>query len=212
MITLSHIFKSFRGRQVLRDISFEFSEGLHCVKGKNGVGKSTLIKVIAGVCEPDSGEVLLDGINLRTRATVAKRKLAYIPDSCPVYDFLSGKQFLDLVAQVKCCSVGATSLRLLDRFLLLKHLNTKIKDLSFGTKRKLMIAAASIGDPSVIVADEPSNGLDEHSLALVTEFLRTVAENGVVVFTSHDENYIAQCDPMLVDLIDGALVSRVRNS
>jgi ABC-2 type transport system ATP-binding protein len=189
MLRFEGICKSYGSRQVLRDLSRGFAPGVHALRGPNGIGKSTLLRVLAGVEAPDSGTIRIDGIDLQADPAAARARLAYAPDECPVYPFMTGRELLDFVAYAKRCEVSPAVLDIVERFGLTRHLDTRSGDMSLGTQKKLMIAAAWIGKPAVLLFDEPSNGLDADARSLLTGLLAAKSAHAVVLVSTHDQDF-----------------------
>lgn len=189
MLRFEGICKSYGARRILRDLSRGFTPGVHALRGPNGIGKSTLLRVLAGIEEPDAGTVWIAGIDLQADPAAAKARLAYAPDECPVYPFMTGRELLAFVAWAKACEVSAAVLDIVERFGLARHLDTRCGDMSLGTQKKLMIAAAWIGEPSVLLLDEPSNGLDANARALLIELLAAKSRDAVVLVSTHDQEF-----------------------
>ena len=194
------IGKSYRGRCVLSNLSLSLDKGVYALQGANGIGKSTLLGILCGAIEPDSGEISIEGSNLYTSPLAARRKLSYVPDEAHVYPFLSGRELLQLVAHAKHASLSNDLFDLLERFAVGPFLDSRIDAMSFGTQKKFLLLAGFIGDPKVYIADEISNGLDKQTRPFLAERLRIQAENGTVLFSSHDADFIAQTGASILEM------------
>jgi ABC-type multidrug transport system ATPase subunit len=199
MLRFEGISKSYGARQVLRGLRHSFSPGVHALRGPNGIGKSTLLRVLAGIEEPDGGTVWIAGIELQADPAAAKARLAYAPDECPVYPFMTGRELLAFVAWAKACEVSAAVLDIVERFGLARHLDTRCGAMSLGTQKKLMIAAAWIGEPAVLLFDEPSNGLDADARALLIELLAAKGRDAVVLVSTHDQDFARALGAKLIE-------------
>ena len=146
MLRVEQVCKSYGARQVLRSISLTCQPGAYMLRGPNGVGKSTLLRVLAGVTPPDSGAVWIDGHALHQEPIEAKLRLAYAPDECPIYPFITGSELLAFVARARRCTLTPQVHAVVERFGLDRHLGTRCGDMSLGTQKKLMLAAAWIGE------------------------------------------------------------------
>lgn len=189
MLRFEGLCKSYGSRRVLRSLGYSFAPGAFVLRGPNGVGKSTLLRVLAGVLPPDSGKVWIDGRTLHDDPLAAKMRLAYAPDECPIYPFITGRELLDFVAQAKRCAVVPAVQSVVERLGLAPHLDTRCGAMSLGTQKKLMLAAAWIGDPAVILLDEPSNGLDADARAVLAALLQEQSAQAVVFISSHDQAF-----------------------
>lgn len=189
MLRFEHLSKSYGGRQVLHDLSHGFAGGAWALRGPNGIGKSTLLRVLAGVTEPDGGAVWIDGVRMDAVSGAARARLAYAPDECPAYPFMTGRELLDFVAWAKRCTVPPEVLGIVERFGLGQHLGTRCGAMSLGTQKKLMLAAAWIGEPAVLLFDEPSNGLDVDARAVLAELVEAKSRHAVVLMSTHDHTF-----------------------
>ena len=202
MLRFEHLNKAYGQQQVLRDASHRFGAGAFALQGPNGTGKSTLLAVLAGVEPADSGSVHIDGHSLAAAPLLAKASLSYVPDACPVYPFLSGREFLRFVASAKRCRVTAEVWALAERFGLGPHLDTRFGDMSLGTQKKTMLTAAWIGDPAVMLIDEPSNGLDQATRLILIELVRERRARSALLISTHDAEFVLAAGATPVALRD----------
>ena len=189
MLRFEHLSKSYGGRQVLHDLRHDVACGAWALRGPNGIGKSTLLRVLAGVTEPDGGSIWIDGMPMDAASGAAKARLAYAPDECPAYPFMTGRELLDFVAWAKRCSVSPEVLGIVERFGLARHLGARCGAMSLGTQKKLMLAAAWIGTPAVLLFDEPSNGLDVDARAVLVDLIADKSRHAVVLMSTHDQAF-----------------------
>ena len=189
MLRFENLCKSFGPKSVLRNLSGHFTHGAFALRGPNGIGKSTLLAVLSGALEPDSGAVWIDQHSLRDAPVAARSRLAYAPDECPVYPYMTGRELLAFVAFARRCALASEVLALVSRFGLDHHLDTRCGDMSLGTQKKLMLAAAWIGEPCVMLFDEPSNGLDAAARLVLIELLCARSAANVVLVSTHDHDF-----------------------
>jgi ABC-type multidrug transport system ATPase subunit len=189
VLRFDDVSKSYGSRPVLRGRTGHFAPGAYALRGPNGIGKSTLLRVLAGVDEADGGDIVIDGHSLAAQPAAAKARLAYAPDECPVYPFVTGRELLAFVAWAKRCPVPDDVLDIVERFGLGRHLDTRCGAMSLGTQKKLMLAAAWIGDPAVLLLDEPSNGLDADARAVLAALLAARRQTSVVFMSTHDRAF-----------------------
>ena len=187
MLRFEQVCKSYGSKRVLRNISHHFADGAFALRGPNGIGKSTLLAVLAGAIEADSGSIWIDQQPLHEAPIAAKARLAYVPDECLIYPFMTGRELLQFVAHAKRCEVAPQVMDIADRFGLDPHLDTRFDEMSLGTQKKTMLAAAWIGDPSVMLFDEPSNGLDAAARITLIDLVK--ARRGVVFISTHDHEF-----------------------
>jgi ABC-type multidrug transport system ATPase subunit len=191
MLRFDGLCKAYGGRLVLDRASLGLGCGVFALQGANGIGKSTLLSLLAGSQSPDAGDIWIEDLSLLRFPIAAKRRLSYVPDQSPIYPFISGENLLAFVAKTKRCRVDAAVLELAQRFGLNEHFDTPFGVLSLGTQKKFMLAAASIGEPSVQLLDEPSNGLDIAARATLAELLRGSSGSRTVLLTTHDADFVA---------------------
>ena len=179
---------SYNGRRIFSGGKLSLKVGLYALQGANGSGKSTLLRLLAGARAPDAGDIWIGGVSLRRASQAAKRHLSYAPDDCPVYPFVTGRQFLRFVAMSRGVALPAlpdddltAALGLLE-----PHLGMRFDSMSLGTQKKLLLRAAFIGSPRVMLMDEPSNGLDTAARRAFFDSLRTAAQEAVVLCATHD--------------------------
>lgn len=202
MLRFERICKAYGAQRVLRDVGHHFSAGAFALRGPNGVGKSTLLAVLAGAVEADSGAIWIDGQPLHQMPVAAKARLAYAPDECPVYPFMRGRELLQFVAFARRCALTPEVMRVVARLVLEPHLETRFGDMSLGTQKKMMLAAAWIGDPLVMLLDEPSNGLDAAARVVLGELLKARAERGVVLISTHDAEFAQSVGAAVIEFAD----------
>ena len=167
--------------------------------GPNGAGKTTTIKMIGGILAPTSGSVTIGGIDMGTAPEAAKRKIGFIPDRPYLYEKLTGMEFLRFTADLYHVSEAkfqALAERHLDLFSLLDWADDLIESYSHGMKQRLIMAAALLHEPEVIIVDEPMVGLDPRAIRLVKNLFRRLADEGTTIFMSTHTLMVAEetCD------------------
>ena len=188
MISLRRVRKAFGPKVAVDGLSIEVERGeLFAFLGPNGAGKTTTIKMMAGLLRPDAGDIEIAGIDVRKDYVGAKAKLSYVPDEPYLYDKLSGREFLYFVGKMYAMSESEITREagaLIDLFELAEFLDDLCESYSHGMKQRLVLSAALLHKPEVILVDEPMVGLDPKSARLAKQILKTRVSEGVTVFMS----------------------------
>lgn len=190
MIQLNNVSKKYNDKLVIKKISCQVEQGVLHIMGGNGSGKTTLLNMMAGSLMPDEGHILYSASDLYDKDSyLIKNLIGYIPDTAPIYSFLSGKNFLKFICKVKKSKWPSELVETLD---LERHLNTNFLSMSYGTKKKFLFVSGMIGKPQYLLLDEPLNGLDQHAASEMYELLtkHLQSNNGVCVIASHDVSWI----------------------
>ncbi|WP_108249438.1 ABC transporter ATP-binding protein [Planctomonas deserti] len=207
MLEVSHITKSFGGRQVLTDVSFTVSPGrLTGFVGGNGAGKTTTMRIILGVLSADSGSVSLGGERLDADS---RRLFGYMPEERGLYPKMRVLEQVVYLARLHGLSAReatANATALLEQLGLGERLNDAVETLSLGNQQRAQIAAALVHEPRVLVLDEPFSGLDPMAVEVVLTVLKQRAAMGVpVLFSSHQLDIVERlCDDVVV-IADGII-------
>lgn len=200
MIELQHLSKFFSKTVAVNDLTLNIQTGeVFGFIGPNGAGKTTTIKMMGGILEPSSGVILICGVNMKTEPERAKSKIGFIPDQPYLYEKLTGMEFLNFTADLYEMNNEAFIQKAqdkLDMFSLSDWSNELIEAYSHGMKQRLIMAAALLHDPEVIIVDEPMVGLDPAAIKLVKELFRNLASEGVTIFMSTHSLNVAEdvCD------------------
>jgi len=169
---IDHLSAGYGKKTVLHNLSCELGTGIHLVRGPNGCGKTTLLSVMAGIHRADSGSVVFDGFDVLTDPLAYRARMGYVPDKPEFYDFLSGREFLALIARVRGLrDVPSVAYAVLERWQATRFLDTPLRQASLGTVKKFFLAAAWMSAPQLLVLDEPFNGLDAESCVALREML-----------------------------------------
>lgn len=196
--------KSYGAVRALAGASFDVPAGeIVGLLGPNGAGKSTAMKAVLGLVRPDAGEIRLFGRDVRDDPVATKREIGYVPESPALYEFLTGAEYLDFVADMYGVPVSVRRERI-PQFLggleLAGHESALISAYSQGMKQKVALIAALVHRPRLLVLDEPLNGLDPRSARVTKDLLRNLAAEGVaVLFSTHVlEIASAICDRVVI--------------
>jgi ABC-2 type transport system ATP-binding protein len=203
-IVVRGLTKVFRDRPAVDGISFRVARGrFFGFLGPNGAGKSTTIKMITGLLRPTTGEVQVEGHDLDKELLEIKRVIGVLPEELPLYERLTGEEYLQFAGRMYGLSREETRQRtgeLLEFLSLAEDRGKLIVDYSHGMKKKTALAAALIHNPRVLFLDEPLNGIDPVSGRVVTDLLRRLAAKGVTLFfTSHVLDVVERlCDEVAI--------------
>ena len=164
MLKINNLTKTFGDKKAVDNLTLHINPGeIYGFIGHNGAGKTTTIKCCCGILQFDQGEIYIDGISVKDNPLACKQKIAYIPDNPDLYDFMTGIQFLNFVADVFGVSSDDRDSRIqkyVDMFEITGDLAQPISAYSHGMKQKLAIISALIHEPKLIIMDEPFVGLD----------------------------------------------------
>src|SRR5262245_12473503 len=178
--------KRLGGRWVLDGVTLACEPGeIVVVTGENGAGKSTLLQILAGAMQPDGGRVTLNGKDVGTRSGAARRALGYAAEQSLAIEQLGVSETIALVAALKRAPMPGDAV--LARLGLLAFANAPLDSLSLGQRRRVTLTAALVGEPTVLILDEPSNGLDEEGIRVLQTIVREhVGLGRSAVIATHD--------------------------
>lgn len=196
MIELKDLTKKYGDFKAVIDLNLSVQKGeVFGFIGPNGAGKTTTIKMMSGILQPTKGTVSIAGINMQDSPEKAKSKIGFIPDRPYLYEKLSGIEFLKFIADLYGVSektFQANAYAILKNFSLVDWADDLIESYSHGMKQRLIMSAALLHDPEVIIVDEPMVGLDPAAIIMVKALFRKLAGNGVTVFMSTHTLKVAQ--------------------
>ena len=213
MLQIEKLVKVYPGPvAALQGIDLEVRGGMFGLLGPNGAGKSTLMKIVAGLLEPTSGKVTLDGEDVVARPQNVWRKLGYLPQDFGFYPHLTGRSMLVHLLRLKGVRAAGGLKRLADE--LLERVNLtfaakrKLKGYSGGMRQRLGVAQALAGDPRLLVVDEPTAGLDPEERLRFYHLLAELAQDRIVVLSTHIVEDVAVLCPHFLVIDDGRIVAR----
>ena len=201
MLQVRNVVKSYDGRAVVNRVSFEVQPGeIFALLGPNGAGKTTLIRMITDILRPDSGEILLEGQPIRSDR---RARIAYLPEERGLYRKVPVIDALAYYGELKGMGSGparAAAAQLLARFGLEGYAKKQVQALSKGMQQKLQLCTALIGDPRLLILDEPFSGLDPLNVQLFEDVLSERRKAGsTVLLSTHQMNKVEQlCDRALI--------------
>jgi ABC-2 type transport system ATP-binding protein len=209
-IKIENISKKFDSLEALQCISFSIQSGsVFGLVGPNGSGKTTLMRILSGLEKPTTGRVLLDGVDITKNPNVMKSVLGYLPQDVAVYPNLTAYEFLCYIAGIKGLD-GKSSRQQIDVLLNILHLEhakkRRLSTYSGGMKQRVGIACALLGNPKVIIVDEPSVGLDPEERVSLRKLFETLSKTCIVLLSTHIISDIGATASHLAVIQNGVLM------
>lgn len=211
MLKITNLTKTYGDKRAVDNLSLHIQPGeIYGFIGHNGAGKTTTIKACCGILDFDGGDIYVDGVSVKENPLSCKAKTAYIPDNPDLYDFMSGIQYLQFVADVFGVSKAARQEAIdkyADMFSLTGDLAQPIGSYSHGMKQKLAVISALLHEPRLIIMDEPFVGLDPKASHILKEIMRDICNRGGAIFFSTHVLEVAEklCDKVAI-IKDGRLI------
>lgn len=204
MLVINHLTKSYEDKKAVDDLNLHIQKGeIYGFIGHNGAGKTTTLKSVVGILDFDEGEILIDGISIKEDPMTCKKNIAYIPDNPDLYEFMTGIQYLNFIADI--FNVDSNNRKqiiekLAEEFEIKDNLVQPITSYSHGMKQKLAIISAWVHSPKLIIMDEPFVGLDPKAAHTLKEMMREVCDNGGAIFFSTHVLEVAEklCDKIAI--------------
>ena len=204
MLRIEHLTKTYGDKKAVDDLSLHICAGeIYGFIGHNGAGKTTTIKSCCGILQFEEGQIYADGVSIREDPIGCKRKIAYLPDNPDLYEFLSGVQYLNFIADVYGVPKEEREQRIkeyADLFGLTEDLAQPISAYSHGMKQKLAIISALIHSPKLLIMDEPFVGLDPKAAHELKQIMRRLCDSGSAIFFSTHVLEVAEklCDKVAI--------------
>jgi ABC-2 type transport system ATP-binding protein len=212
MLEARALTKYYSAIPAIRDVSFRIQPGgVLGLLGPNGSGKSTTVSILTGLLEPSGGHVLFDGQAVRDNLIEYKAKVGYVPEEALLYTYLTGPEYLALVGNLRGLSSRSLEQRI-DGFLRIFNLQDDVdvpmSAYSKGMRQKILISAALLHDPMIVVLDEPNSGLDVTTTLVLRSLVQTLAADGrMVIYSSHVLEAVEQVATEVLILHDGRVVA-----
>ena len=204
MLKIEHLTKTYGEKKAVDDLNLHIAPGeIYGFIGHNGAGKTTTLKSVVGIQQFDEGEITIGGISVKENPLACKKQIAYIPDNPDLYEFMSGIQYLNFIADIFGVGVADRKERIhkyAELFELTADLAQPIAAYSHGMKQKLAIISAWIHEPKLIIMDEPFVGLDPKAAHLLKGMMREVCDQGGAIFFSTHVLEVAEklCDQIAI--------------
>ena len=212
MLELQNLSRSYRGIPAIENISFSVGAGeVVGYLGPNGSGKSTTVKIITGILQPNDGRVLFEGKNIRDNLAGFRATLGYVPEEAHVYTYLSALEYLQLIGRLRGMrerTIQIKANKLLQLLALESWRHSPISSYSKGMKQRVLIAAALMHDPKLLVFDEPLSGLDVVSSRLFKDLLQELAGQGkAILYISHVLEVVEQVCSRVIVIAKGKILA-----
>lgn len=203
MLKADSLVRSYGDFRAVDDVSFTIESGqIVGLLGHNGAGKTTIMKMLTGFLEPDSGEVVLDGQPVEKDLKSFQSNLGYLPESLPVYQELTVLDYLDYSAELKGIAAGdkvSEIKRVTQETGIQQKLESRISELSRGYKQRVGVAQAILGKPKLLILDEPTNGLDPAQTEQMRKLIRGISKKATVILSTHIMQEVdALCDRVVI--------------
>ena len=211
MISVSHLCKTYPGADTpsVDDLTFHIGKAEVCgLLGRNGAGKSTTLNLLTGCLAPTSGSICIAGTDLLEDPTDAKRRIGYAPENPPLYPDMTLSEYLLFVARAK--SVRAPkeeTARIMEKTNLARYASVRLAALSKGSRQRAGLAQALIGDPDILILDEPSIGLDPEQITRLRAWIAELGKTHTILLSSHILSEITLLCGRILLLSEGRLVA-----
>ena len=211
MIQVENITKKYGNFTAVDSISFEIDEGeIVGFLGPNGAGKSTTMNMITGFIEPSKGRIIVDGYDISKKPKKAKKQIGYMPEGVPLYSDLTVKEFVAYMADLKGCDKKIKNEeieKVLNETGLLNVQNKLTRNLSRGYKQRVSMAGALVGNPKVIILDEPTVGLDPKQVTEIRALIKELGKKHTVILSSHILSEVSQICNRVIIINKGKIVA-----
>lgn len=211
MITVKNVTKKYGKFKAVDNISFEINDGeIIGLLGPNGAGKSTTMNILTGFIEPTEGEVIINGYNISKKPKKAKKCIGYMPEGVPLYKDMTVKEFVTYMAElkgVKKDQIKESVDQAIQDTWLQNVRKVLIRNLSKGYKQRVSMAGALVGNPEIIILDEPTVGLDPKQIIEIRNLIKKLGKNHTLIISSHILSEISQICERVIIINKGQIVA-----
>ena len=213
MLKAQGLFKFYGSVPAVQDVTFTLAPGqVLGYLGPNGSGKSTTVKMLTGLLEPTHGEVTYDGQNIHKNLVAFRKRLGYVPEEANLYSYLTGEEYLDMVGTLRAMPEAQRTAKintLMELFSLRPHRHVNIGSYSKGMRQRILLIAALMDNPDVLILDEPLSGLDVTSALILKSLVQALSSQGKSVFyCSHILEVVEKVCSHLIILRKGRVVAQ----
>ena len=203
VIQVKNVTKKYGSTIAVNDISFDVKDGeIVGFLGPNGAGKSTTMNMITGFIEPTKGQIIINGNDISKRPRKAKKEIGYMPENVPLYYELTAKEFISYMAELKLVKRSERKKeveKVIEETGLQDVQNKLIRNLSRGYKQRVSLAGALVGNPDVIILDEPTVGLDPKQITEIRELIKELGKKHTVILSTHILSEVSQiCEKVII--------------
>ena len=211
MIEVKNVTKKYGKAVAVDNISFTINEGeIIGLLGPNGAGKSTTMNMITGFIEPTEGEIIVDGYDMSRKPRKAKKEIGYMPEGVPLYTDLTVKEFVTYMAEIKQVNKKERKEKvekILEKTGLKDVENKLTKNLSRGYKQRVSMAGALVGEPKILILDEPTVGLDPKQITEIRTLIKELGKTHTVILSSHILSEVSQICNKVIIINKGKIVA-----
>lgn len=191
VLQIKELSKSYQDKKVLKSLSYSFdTPGVYAVSGPNGIGKSTLFRLIAGAEAPSSGQVILDGLTPEQHRIAYRQKVSWAPEMDGVFPFMTPEEYFRLILQIRAVPLSQYPSALIEQLALTPFLRTKFQELSLGNKKKTLLIAALMIPFRVLLLDEACTGFDRSSQQTFKKLMSLFAPQSIILLVNHDADQL----------------------
>ena len=210
MIKIEHLTKKYGERYAINDISFSVEKGeIVGFLGPNGAGKTTTMSILTGYLSSTSGRAEVDGLDILEHPMAVKKKIGYLPEVPPLYLDMTVKEYLEFIYDLKRCELGKKEhIGEIARTIGIDGvMGRMIKNLSKGYRQRVGIAGALVGDPEVIIFDEPTNGLDPKQIVDIRNLIKELGKTHTVILSTHILSEVKSVCDRIIIINEGKIVA-----